>query len=290
MAAGTTIDGGYPLAFREARFAFGRALAARGPDGSVYLYGRPTPDSPPAAWRQTPSGDRQWLATDVPHQNVGTEALRRMAGVAAREEAVVAMDWPVWQRDGTARELRVPVRVRRDAEGVHFEPVAHGAEPFMVRARSLDAFLSGRQPARLPGSAVDSGRAAARMLAAMREVPGLLGPGERVRAGAGMVLHANDLSERDPARKLLRRCLDRFSDAVAPMLDLHGPNRRILTLAAQALEPLAKAHPGLLGTQGRAWLAGEASPALAMLEGRLRAREVEPAFDEGIEVRAPAFA
>jgi hypothetical protein len=281
---------GTALAFREARLPFGRALVARDGDGSLYLYGRPTPDSAPCAWRETRSGDRQWLGWDLATQNDGTSALRRMAMAARAGDAIAVLDWPIWGRDGTARDVRTPVRVRRDASGIRFEPLAHGGEPFVVGPDRIGVLLSGRLPIRLQGASVDALSVSARMLTALRDAKGVLSPGERLRAGAGLVMLGSELRERDPERRLLQRCLDRFVDAVAPMLDLHSPNRRILAIAAGAVEPLAAARPGILGPQGRAWLGGEATPALAMLEGRMKAREAERRVEEAYEPRGMAFA
>jgi hypothetical protein len=287
------------LSFKEARLSFGRALVARGPDGSSYVLGRPTPDSPTMAWRQSPSGERQLLAHDVSSQHEGTEALRRMARLVASGKPYAMMDWPVWGSDGIAAEHRVPVRITRDAKGVAFEPLAARTESLAVSNVRLPELLSGRTPITLPGAARDSTETAIRLLSAMRETRGLLTAGERLRAGAGMVLldafqlHRNSA----PARRALQRCLDGFTGAIAPLLDYHRPSAGVLAEAASALESLRDAPSGLLGQRGRAWLGGEAAPVLASLRGRLREhdatltrRAADMMAEHEMEAAGPAFA
>jgi len=289
MRALTPIDDSLePLAFRAVATGAGRVLAARGRDGSLYCHGRVAPGSPLCSWRETPSGDRQWLAFDVADQASGTRACRRAAASSARGDVLVVTDWPIRAASGIATDRRTPVRVTRDARGLAFEPVAEGAPAVRVAARDIAEFLSGAGHWRIPESGEDAGLSRVRMLRAARDAAGALSPAERLRAGATMALRACPAREGSRERKLVESTLGRLCAALCPMLDRHAPRRAILDVAAGAVSLLEAAPARSFPPVARAWLQGEAKPALAVLDARMAAHEEEQAALEWAP--APAFA
>lgn len=278
------------LVFREIRRAPDRLLAAKGPDGSLYCFGAPERGAPSCAWRQTPAGDRLWLAYDTADQHSGTQACKRAASALAQGRHLATMAWPIPDSRGILRERRVQVAVERDAAALRFEPLAHGAEPYVIATRSVPDLLAGRMPAHLPGLGRHAEDAARILLTAARDAPGVLRPGERLRAGASLALLACEMSPQAPERRLLERTLGQLCSALCPMLEFHAPHARILDIADEAVKVLSTAPRGVFGPAGRAWLSAEALPVIGLLRGRLAEREAELAEVVWAEPAAPAFA